>query len=82
MNIQKTKIMLSSTARKRVVTIENQTLGVVEEYLNLGQLLKEEPTHIKEIHCRINMGWCVYGRHSQFMNGNLSLSLKWKLHNY
>lgn len=74
--------MLGGMAKKCVFTIGNQTLEVVYEHIYLGQLQTGEPTHVKEIHCRKNMGWHAYGRHSKLVNGNLPLSLKRKLYNY
>lgn len=45
----------------------HQPLKSVQEYVYLGQLLTEKPTHEKEIHRRVRVGWSAYGRHSQVM---------------
>lgn len=56
--------------------VGNETLDSVKEYAYLGQLLTEDPNHVKGVHQRIRMGWCAYATHSQLMINDLAPSLK------
>lgn len=78
MNMQTTKIMLGALARKESTT-EKQTMEVVLGICILVQLLTGKLTHVKRTCRRIGMGWCVYGRNTQLVNGNLLWSLRRKL---
>ncbi len=61
--------------------IGNEALELVEEYTYLGQMVRGNPTHEKEIRRRIGMGWSAFGKQNLIMNSNLPLSLKRKVYN-
>ncbi len=62
--------------------IGNEALELVEEYTYLGQMVKANPAHEKEIRRRIGMGWSAFGKQNLVMNSNLPLSLKRKVYNH
>ncbi len=60
--------------------IGNEALELVEEYTYLGQMVKANPEHEKEIRRRIGMRWSALGKQNLVMNSNLPLSLKRKIY--
>ncbi len=81
MNMKKTKIMYNKHLTGRQIMIGNEALELVKEYKYLGQMVRANPAHEKEIKRRIGMGWSAFGKQNLVMNSNLPLSLKRKVYN-
>ena len=81
MNRKKTKIMFNNIVRPQQIKIEDEVIEAVDEYIYLGQAIKANPDHSREIKRRIGMGWSAFGKQSSIMKSNLPLSLKRKVYN-
>ena len=79
MNLQKTKIM---SPKNMVVTIDNHTLEIVEEYVYLEHNIKlGKENQTAEITRRIGLTWAAFGKLSYILrNPRVPTNLKRKLH--
>lgn len=81
MNVAKTKIMSNSSA-KEAITINNQQLEYVNEYIYLGQLVSPIENMQKEIERRIANTWKRFWSLSEIMkNKEMPMSEKRKVFN-
>lgn len=80
MNMQNMKIMCNAQGKKcqgNGNEIENETIGVVEEYIYRGQLMKADNEKNKKADRRITAGWQRFGQYSEFTRKKpIPLSLK------
>ena len=73
--------MFNNIVRPQQIKIEDEVIEAVDEYIYLGQAIKANPDHSREIKRRIGMGWSAFGKQSSIMKSNLPLSLKRKVYN-
>ncbi|XP_050684522.1 uncharacterized protein LOC126979321 [Leptidea sinapis] len=70
MNTEKTKIMTNSD--KIIITVNNEPIEYVEEYIYLGQVIATKESTEKEINRRVTNTWKKYWSLKEVMkNGNL-----------
>lgn len=80
MNTTKTKLLTNSD--NRVISINNEPLEYVEEYVYLGQIISFKDQTDKEIKRRIANGWRKYWSLKEIMKANdLSIGTKRKVYN-
>lgn len=72
--------MINNLNRAQWFEIRDEAVGVVSEYIYLGQVVTLDPNYETEKIRRIRVKYILFGRHSQKMNGSLPLSLKRKEH--
>ena len=60
MNLSKTKVMYNQHAAKKEVKINGETIGIVDEYVYLGQLKTSNAKLTDEIN-RCKMAWSSFG---------------------
>ena len=53
--------MFNEKAQKNVIEIDGEVLEEVDEYIYLGQVIKLEKDHAREIKRRITIGWKAFG---------------------
>ncbi len=68
MNMNKIKAMFNNQLPRQQIMIGNETLKRVEEYIHLGQTVRANPEHDREIKRRIGMRWSAFGKHGNIMN--------------
>lgn len=73
-NYSKTKVMTNST--QEIITINNNTLTYVDDYVYLGQVISFNDSSNKEILRRISLGWKKYWSLKFIMKGNYEMQLK------
>ena len=81
MNKTKTKVMFNNKVPKKPIEIEDEILEEVDEYINLGQLIKVEKDHDCEIKRRITIGWKAFGMNRDLLKSTLPMGLKRKVYN-
>ena len=81
MNLSKTKVMYNQHAAKKEVKINGETIGIVDEYVYLGQLKTSNAKLTDEINRRCKMAWSSFGRLHFIFKSKLSICLKRKVYN-
>ncbi|XP_063538127.1 uncharacterized protein LOC134747432 [Cydia strobilella] len=77
MNKSKTKIL--TNRKPEDITIENEKIEYVKEYIYLGQIVSFEDSTEKEIQRRISTSWKKYWGHKEIMkNGSINIGIKKK----
>lgn len=81
MNLMKTKVMTNSS-QTEPITVNNEEIGYVREYVYLGQLVSTEGCMEKEIERRIANTWKRYWSLSEIMkNKDMSMRNKRRVYN-
>jgi len=57
MNLSKTKVMYNQHAAKKKIKVNGETIGIVDEYVYLGQLETSNAKLTDEVKRRCKMAW-------------------------
>ena len=80
MNKAKTKILLNSKASVEPITIDNEQLEKVNEYIYLGQLITPGNGNEPEIRRRMKIGWKAFAKYKDILNSKIPMCLKRKVY--
>ena len=81
MNLEKTKIMFNQYTTPSPITIENEELVQVNDYIYLGHRITMRTDIMEEIKNRINKGWRTFGQLKDIFKADLPTCLKSRVFN-